>query len=71
MTKSSDDKNLPLIGMAFNEALTRLLNTKPEELAESFAADVSKTRERAKRKIQEIKREIDDGARPKKGRFRL
>lgn len=61
----------PLTGMSMEEAFARFVQTKPEELAESISADVLKGRERAKKHIQDVRKEIEDGARPKKGRFRL
>jgi hypothetical protein len=64
-------KPKPLGGMPFGEAVERFLRTKPDELAESLAADVLQTRERAKKRIQDARKEIADGARPRKGRFRL
>jgi hypothetical protein len=57
--------------MSMEEAFARFVQTKPEELAESISADVLKGRERAKKHIQDVRKEIEDGARPKKGRFRL
>lgn len=55
----------------FGEAVERFLQTKPGELAETLAADVLQARERATKRIQDARREIEDGARPRKGRFRL
>jgi hypothetical protein len=61
----------PLTDMSVGQALARLMQTKPKELAESIASDVVKGRDRAKKRIQDARKEIEDGARPKKGRFRL
>lgn len=44
---------------------------KREELAEAIAADMVEGQERAKKRIEEARGEIKDGARPRKGRFRL
>jgi hypothetical protein len=41
------------------------------ELAEALATDVLKGRARAKKRIQTARQEIEDGALPKRGRFRL
>lgn len=54
-----------------DETLARLLRTDPEELAATMAAEVAKQREDANRRISDARREIEDGARPRKGRFRL
>ncbi len=42
-----------------------------KKLAETIAADVVEGRERAEKHIAEARQEIEDGARPRKGRFRL
>jgi hypothetical protein len=44
---------------------------KKAELAEALATDVLKGRERAKKRIRKARQEIEDGALPRKGRFRL
>jgi hypothetical protein len=55
----------------FSEALAKFINTDPRELAEAVAADVINARERAQRRVEEARKEIADGSRPGKGRFRL
>jgi hypothetical protein len=69
----SERKKSPreLEDIPFGEAVKRLLQTKPGELAETLAADVLQARERAKKRIQDARREIEDGARARKKRFRL
>jgi hypothetical protein len=68
----SERKRKPRISdTSSDEALARLIRTKPEELAEEIASDVLEGRERAKRRIADARREIEDGARPRKGRFRI
>jgi hypothetical protein len=68
----SERKRKPrLSDMPFDEALARFIQTNPDELAEEVASDVLKGRQRAKKRIADARREIEDGARPKKGRFRL
>jgi len=69
----SERKRKPpaLSDLAFDEALARYIQTKPEELAEEVASDVLKGRARAKKRIADARKEIEDGARPRKGRFRL
>ena len=55
----------------FDEAVARFLQTDPNELAKSLAADAIKMREQVQRRIEAARKEIEDGARPKRGRFRL
>lgn len=57
--------------MEFEEALKRFTQTGPSELIESLAGDVLESQERIKERIEGARQEIEDGARPKKGRFRL
>lgn len=57
--------------MPFGEALKRLIRTDPKELAEATAAEVLLIRERANKHLQAVRKELEDGARPRKGRFRL
>jgi len=59
------------LDISFKKDLKRLLQTNPRELAETLAADVLQGRERAKEQIERALQEIEDGARPKRGRFRL
>jgi hypothetical protein len=44
---------------------------KREKLARAVASDVLEARERAEKRIKRARKEIEDGALPKKGRFRL
>jgi hypothetical protein len=60
-----------VIESEFDEALARLLQTDPAELAASVAADTIKMREQVQRRVAAARKEIEDGARPKRGRFRL
>jgi len=55
----------------FDEALERLIQTSPDELADVIADGVTKDIKTAKKRIDKARKEIEDGARPKKGRFRL
>ncbi len=59
------------LDMSFGDALERFAQTEPEELAESLAADVLKARERVKKRVKKTRQEIEDGALPKRKRFRL
>lgn len=55
----------------FFSALTRFVHAKPQHLAETIASDVIQMRELAQRRIEDARKEIEDGARPRRGRFRL
>ena len=54
-----------------DKALKRFLQPKADESPESLVKDVLQTRKRVKERIEEARQEIEDGARPVKGRFRL
>jgi len=62
-------KEFPAI--PFDEALARLLQTDPKELKEEFAADILQKRQATEKRIADVRKELKDGARPRKGRFRL
>ena len=53
------------------EALARYTKGKTKELAETLAEDVLEGQARAKKHIASARQEIEDGARPRKDRFRL
>lgn len=55
----------------FGEALARLIQAHPMELPKAVGAEIVHAHDRARQKIAAARKEIDDGARPKKGRFRL
>jgi hypothetical protein len=55
----------------FGEALARFIRTDPKQAAEAIAGEVLQERDEAKRRIEEARKELNDGARPRKGRFRL
>jgi hypothetical protein len=57
--------------MPLDEALARFIQADPKELAEKLAEDVIKRRKSVERQIDDVGREIEDGGRPRKGRFRL
>jgi hypothetical protein len=57
--------------MPFKESLARFIRTDPKELAEKIAKDVLDGQKRVEKRIKETRQEIEDGARPRKGRFRL
>lgn len=53
------------------EAASKNFDGREEELANSISADVLTRRDQTKKHIRDVQREIEDGARPKRGRFRL
>lgn len=57
--------------LSFEEAVARLLQTKPDELREATAADILQREAKVRKRIKATRQEIEDGARPRKGRFRL
>ena len=57
--------------MGFDEALGRLMQTDPKEIAEMAVAEILQQRQAASKRIAEVRKELEDGARPRKGRFRL
>ena len=59
------------LDMAFEEALARFSRTDPKEIADAFVAEIMQKRQDAEKRINEVTKELEDGARPKKGRFRL
>jgi hypothetical protein len=64
-------KRSQLMKTEFDESIARLIQTDPTALAQAMAAEAIKQREIANKQITESRREIEDGARPRKGRFRL
>ena len=56
---------------SLGKALERLIQRRPKVAAESLVGDVIQSREQAKKRIQKARQEIEDGALPRKGRFRL
>lgn len=57
--------------LSFGDALGRFIQTKPEELQESLSADMVQKEAEIRKRIKATRQEIEDGARPRKGRFRL
>jgi hypothetical protein len=54
-----------------SQALAQLLRTDPHKVVEAITGSLIKQREDAKRRIEEVRKELEDGARPRTGRFRL
>lgn len=71
MTAPSRDN--PLFGLAFEEALQRLVQTDKGELAEAMTRDLVKGMEQTQKRIEKTREGIKRGARTrdKKERFRL
>src|ERR1051325_892106 len=59
------------LDMTFGEALARFIGTDPRELVEAVTGDILKKRQDAEQRIKQARKELEDGARPRKGRFRL
>lgn len=57
--------------MPFEEAIERFIQTSPKELDEALADGILSDARRIKKNINATRKEIADGARPKRGRFRL
>ena len=70
MTAQKQKRQDP-VASPFDEVVARFLQTNPNELAEALAADAIKMREQVRRRVDAARKEIEDGARPKRGRFRL
>jgi hypothetical protein len=57
--------------ISFSEALERLIQTKPGEIAEIVTLDIAKAMKRTEKRIKEAREEINRGARTRRKRFRL
>jgi hypothetical protein len=55
----------------FKETLARFIRVDPKEVINAVTSDLLKQREDARRRIEAVRRELEDGARPRRGRFRL
>lgn len=71
MSAARNENGADLMPLDFNHMITRLIQADPKKLSQALATDVIKAQEKAKANIEQAKREIADGARPRKGRFRL
>ena len=70
MTKLKRKRTEP-VETEFDEVVARLLQTDPEELAASIAEQIEKQRAAAEKQILDARKEIQNGARPRQGQFRL
>lgn len=59
------------LGMSFGEALGRFARTNPKEIVEAAVAEALQEQQAVDKRITVARKELDDGARPRKGRFRL
>lgn len=71
MSSSHIRKDVDQSDTTFDDKVVHPLKDNADCFVESIASEVLKSRKQAKAKIIEVEREISDGARPKKGRFRL
>ena len=71
MSVTSKKKGADLMSLNFNQIVARFIRADSKELADALAADFVQSLEKAKENIEKSRREIEDGARPRKGRFRI
>jgi len=71
MSATRKKKGVDLTTLNFNQIIARFMQADPKELADALAADVLHSHEKAKANIEKARREIANGARTGKGRFRL
>ena len=69
MTEKPEKPSSP--DLNFSEALARLVQTKPGEIAEIIARDLDEGMKRIEARIREAREEINRGARTSRKRFRL
>jgi hypothetical protein len=68
---ATKEKSVDLMSLDFNQVVARFMHADPKELAEALAADFARSHAEAKANIEKARREIENGARSRKGRFRL
>ena len=71
MRATSKKKGAGLMSLDFKQIAARFIPADPKAVADALAADFMQSHEKAKANIEKARREIDDGARPRKGRFRI
>jgi hypothetical protein len=59
------------LDMSFEDAMARFMTVDPRNVAVSIAAELARQREDAKRRLDDTRKELEDGARARAGRFRL
>jgi hypothetical protein len=60
-----------LTDIGLGEALARFLQTNQKEVDEAMVTTVLEREALIKKRIEERRQEIEDGGRPRKGRFRI
>ena len=68
---ASKAKTIDLISLDFPDVIARFMQADPKELAKALAADFERAHEEAKINIEKSRRELANGGRSGKGRFRL
>lgn len=62
---------MDMTDMSLGEALARLIQTDQNQLDESLVDSVLERQARTEERIRATQQEIEDGGRPRKGRFRI
>ena len=71
MKRKKRDSSSDVTNVELSEALSRLSKTRPTDLDETLANAVLEREARIRERIRSTREEIEDGGRPRKGRFRL
>ena len=71
MTSKKRAPSMDITAMSMSEALARFIGTKPSELDETLANSMLEREARVRERVRATREEIEDGGRPRKGRFRL
>ena len=71
MKRKKKERSKNMREMGLGEALARHIQIKPSGLEETLGRDVLERDARIKQRVDAARQEIEDGGRPRKGRFRL
>lgn len=71
MKRSKRKPSADLGDIDFAEAMERFIATSPSELEQMLETSLAAKQAKANERIDSIRKEIEDGGRPKEGRFRL
>jgi uncharacterized protein YqfA (UPF0365 family) len=71
MTRKKREPSMDMADLNVGEAIARLLQTDPAELDETLANSVLEREAKIRQRVKDAREEIDDGGRPRRGRFRL
>jgi hypothetical protein len=71
MKRKKREPSMDMTDIGLDEALARLAQTSPKELEETLAKSMLERDERINARIRNTRQEIEDGGRPREGRFRL